>query len=125
MSAVNLAERVMKSFSRYNCFIFEESELQAVKDLIVAAELKGLIEIRQLDPRYPYIYVATVWTKSIERDCVTQVNNLLSEGRLTQEEYKKYRVELVEQCMVSREIEAAKRVVEALGRYIERLGRVG
>lgn len=118
---VVLAERMVKAFSRYNCFIFEENELEKVRDLVIAAELKGLVEVKQVDPRYPYIYIATPWTRSLEKDCVSRVNIMLTEGRLTQEEYKKYRANLIEQCIVSGEVEASKRIVEALTRHINKL----
>ncbi|MCY0867745.1 MAG: hypothetical protein OWQ48_00725 [Desulfurococcus sp.] len=116
-----LAKRVSKAFSRYNCFIFEENELENVRNLIIMAELKGIVEVKQLDPRYPGIYIATVWTKRIERECISLVEGMLSKGQLTPEEYKKYRNELIEQCIVSMEIEESKKVVEALSRYIDRL----
>jgi len=118
---LSLAERVMKAFSKYNCFIFEEKELQAVRDLMTAAELKGLVEIKQVDPRYPGIYIATVWTRSIERECLSRVDILLSEGRLSENEYKKYRAELVEQCILSMERELSRKIVDVLSGYISRL----
>lgn len=118
---LSLAERVMKAFSKYNCFIFEESELQAVRNLMTAAELKGLVEIKQVDPRYPGIYIATVWTRSIEKECLSRVDILLSEGRLSENEYKKYRAELVEQCILSMERELSRKIVDALSGYISRL----
>ncbi|MGC8954195.1 MAG: hypothetical protein ACP5N5_05715 [Desulfurococcus sp.] len=118
---IDLAERMARAFSRYNCFIFEENELEKVRDLVIAAELKGLVEVKQVDPRYPYIYIVTPWTRSLEKDCVSRVNIMLTEGRLTQEEYKKYRANLIEQCMVSGEVEVSKRIVEALTRHINKL----
>ncbi|MEM3926296.1 MAG: hypothetical protein QXU13_01765 [Desulfurococcaceae archaeon] len=112
---------MLKAFKRYDCYIFEHTELERIRDLIVKAEIQSLVEVKQVDPRYPYIYIVAVRKRLLEQECISRVNELLSKGEISQDEYKWYRRELVEQCIISMEREKSKEVSNVLEKYLERL----
>lgn len=117
----SLAERVVKALRRFGCFIFESKDLEKVKDLVVKAEIDKLVEIRPVDERYPYVYAVVASRKGIDRECISRIEAMLSKGELTQNEYKLYKRELLEQCIISMEKEKIKEIIAALERYISRI----
>lgn len=120
-SIVQLAERVIAAFTHYGCFIFERHELENVKTLVALSGLGELVEIRLVDERYPGIYILTTWTRQIERECVLKIKELASRSEITSIEYKKYKRELIEQCIISKSREHAKKVVEILEDYSRKM----
>lgn len=120
---LSLSERVIKALKRFGCFIFESKELDKVRDLAVKAEIDKLVEIRPVDERYPHIFALVVARRSIERECIAKVEAMLSKGELTQNEYKRYKRDLVEQCIISMERERVKEVISVLEKYATLISR--
>lgn len=118
---MSLAERMIKAFKKFNCFVFEAKELEKVRDLIVKAEIDKYVEVRAVDDRYPYIYAVIAARKGIERECLSRIEALLSKGDLSQNDYKKYKRELLEQCIMSMERERVKEVVSTLDKYLSKI----
>ncbi|WP_434731132.1 hypothetical protein WLZ34_05970 [Thermogladius sp. KZ2Tp1] len=118
-SILELAERVLKAFKHYEAFIFEASELAQVRELVAKSELTGLVVIRRVDPRYEDIYVMAPWSLDFEKDCLSKIQQLLAEGRLSPEEYKRKRLSLLEQCVNSMERERARLIIGKLENYIK------
>ncbi|QOR94139.1 hypothetical protein IMZ38_05760 [Thermosphaera chiliense] len=121
--ALKIAERVLKAFKYYRCFVFEKHELPLVKDFVVKSELTGLVTIKKADPKYEDIYILTASLKGFEQDCISKVDELLSRGQIPLDQYKKMRSELVEQCITSMEHERIKEIVEKIEKYYQKLGR--
>lgn len=120
---LELAEKALKAFEYYGCYVFESDVLEDVKQLLALAEINELVEIKLVDERYPYIYIATAWTRAVERECVTKVKELAARNEIPPHIYKRYYPELVEQCILSKEKEIVKDVINRLRKYLERLGR--
>jgi hypothetical protein len=118
-SVVELAERVLTAFKHYECFIFEASELQSVRELIAKSELTGLVVVRRVDPRYEDIYIMAPWSLDFEKECLSKIQQLLADGRLSPDEYKRKRLSLVEQCVRSLEREKSRLIIERLEKYIK------
>jgi len=118
---VSLTERMIKAFKKYGCFVFESTELEKVRDLIVKSEISRLVEIKAVDERYPYIYIVTASTKGLDRECTSIVESMLAKGEISQLEYKRYRRELIEQCIVSLERERVKEIIAILESYLSKV----
>lgn len=116
-----LAERIIAAFTHYGCFIFEKQELENVKTLVALSGLGELVEIRLVDERYPDIYILTTWTRQVERECILKIKELASRSEITSIEYKKYRRELIEQCIISKSREHARKTVELLEEYLRKM----
>ena len=116
-----LADRMLKAFRKIECFVFEASELEKVRDLVVKAGIDKYVEIRPVDERYPYIFAVVPARRGLDRECVTRIESMLSRGELSHNEYKKYKTELIEQCIISLEAERAKKVASELESYISKL----
>lgn len=112
---------MIKAFKRFGCFVFEAEELEKIRDLLVKAEIDKLIEVRLVDERYPYIYIAVIRRRGIERECLSRVEALLAKGSISQNYYKKYKRELIEQCINSLEREKSREIVEILERYLSKI----
>jgi hypothetical protein len=112
---------MIKAFRNFNCFFFEDKELERVRDVIVKAEIDKLVEVRPVDEKYPYILAVIASHRGLEQECVSIVDSLLAKGSISQEEYKKYRRELVEQCIISLEKERVKEVISMLEKYLARI----
>jgi len=122
---VALAKNMIKAFKKFGCFIFESKDLEKVRDLVVKAEVDKVVEIRLVDERYPYIYIVSASRRGVERECISIIEAMLSRGELAQNEYKRYKRELLEQCIVSMEKERVKEVVSMLEKYVSRISSSG
>ncbi len=118
---VALVERMIKAFRSFGYFFFEDRELQRVRDVLVKAEIDKLVEVRPVDEKYPYIVAVTASHRNLEHECVSRVDSLLAKGSISQDEYKRYRRELVEQCIISLEKERVKEIVKMLENYLARI----
>jgi hypothetical protein len=118
---VELAERIIKALKKYGCFIFESTELEKVRDLAVKSEILKLVEIRPVDEKYPYVFAMVAAKRGIDRECASIVESMISRGEISQNEYKRYKKELLEQCLVSMERERIKEVISTLEDYISRI----
>jgi hypothetical protein len=118
---VELAERIIKALKKYGCFIFESTELEKVRDLAVKSEILKLVEIRPVDEKYPYVFAMVAAKRGIDRECTSIVESMISRGEISQNEYKRYKKELLEQCLVSMERERIKEVISTLEDYISRI----
>jgi len=118
---VILVERIIKAFKNFGCFFFESSELQRVRDVLVKAEVEKLVEVRPVDEKYPYIMAVIASRRGLEQECVSRVDSLLVKGSISQDEYKRYRKELIEQCIISLEKERVKEIVKILEDYLARV----
>lgn len=118
---VTLVERMIKAFRNFGSFFFESSELQRVRDVLVKAEIEKLVEVRPVDERYPYIMAVIASRRGLEQECVSRVDSLLAKSAISQDEYKRYRRELVEQCIISLERERVKEIVKILEEYLARV----
>lgn len=116
-----LAERVVRAFKRIGCFIFEAPELERVRDLVVKAGIEKYVDVKPVDERYPYIFAVAPSRRGLDKECISRIEAMLSKGELSQDEYKRYKTELLEQCIHSLESERAKKVVEVLEEYINKL----
>ncbi|WP_440059721.1 hypothetical protein ACSU1N_00760 [Thermogladius sp. 4427co] len=116
---IELAERVLNAFKRYECFIFEAQELQSIRELVAKSELTGLVVVRRVDPRYEHLYILAPWSLDFEKECLSLVQNMLAEGRLSLNDYKRKRDSLIEQCIVSKERERVRVIIEKLENYIK------
>ncbi|MEZ0394557.1 MAG: hypothetical protein ABWK00_05915 [Desulfurococcaceae archaeon] len=121
MELADLAGRVLKALEHYECFIFERAELERVRELVAKAELAELVSIRRVDPRYEDIMVLAPRTRDLEAQCVSWVQQLLAQGSIGPEEYKRDRLRLLEQCVRSRERERVRELMDKLRKYLERL----
>ena len=115
---LSLAERVLKAYRKYGCYIFEAKELDTIREFIAKTGISKYVEVKSIDERYPYIYVVIPLKRGIERECIVQIESMLSRGMMTPNEYKKYKKELVEQCVVSMEKELVKKIINILEEYI-------
>lgn len=118
---VALVERMIKAFRSFGYFFFEDRELQRVRDVLVKAEIDKLVEVRPVDEKYPYIVAVTASRRNLEHECVSRVDSLLAKGSISQDEYKRYRRELIEQCIISLEKERVKEIVKMLENYLARI----
>ncbi len=59
--------------------------------------------------------------KGLDKECISRVESMLARGEINQLEYKRYRRELVEQCINSMEKEIVKEVVANLEKYVSKL----
>jgi len=57
--------------------------------------------------------------KGLDKECISRVESMLARGEINQLEYKRYRRELVEQCINSMEKEIVKEVVANLEKYVK------
>ena len=80
-----------------------------------------LVELKPVDERYPYILALTASRKGIDKECISKVESMLSKGEITQNEYKRYKSELLEQCIMSLEKERVKEVISAMENYLARI----
>lgn len=96
-------------------------EKEKVEDFIVKSEIRELVEIEQADKRYPYIFVLRPNRRQLLSECQAKVKKALSDGEISQLEYKKYSKELVEQCIVSMERERVKEIIGVIEKYIARV----
>lgn len=118
---INLAEKALRAFEYYGCYVFESDVLEDVKRLLVLAEVNELVEVKLVDEKYPYIYIATAWTRAVERECVTKVKELAAKNEIPPHIYKRYYPELVEQCILSKEKEMVKEIINRIRKYLERM----
>jgi hypothetical protein len=118
---VALVERMIKAFRNLGCFFFESTELQRVRDVLVKAEMEKLVEVRPVDEKYPYIMAVVASRRGLEQECTSRVESLLARGSISQDEYKRYKRELVEQCITSMEKERVKEIVKILEEYLARI----
>ncbi|MEM0199016.1 MAG: hypothetical protein QXX72_01880 [Desulfurococcaceae archaeon] len=118
---VSLVERVIMAFKKIECFIFEIHELEKVRDLVIKSGIEKYVEIRPVDERYPYIMALVPSRRGLDRDCIALLERMLSQGEISQDEYKKYKIELLEQCILSLETEKAKEIVRILEDYYRKL----
>jgi hypothetical protein len=118
---VALVERMIKAFRSFGYFFFEDRELQRVRDVLVKAEIDKLVEVKPVDEKYPYIVAVTASRRNLEHECVSRVDSLLAKGSISQDEYKRYRRELIEQCIISLEKERVKEIVKMLENYLARI----
>ncbi|MEM0246745.1 MAG: hypothetical protein QXH02_00385 [Desulfurococcaceae archaeon] len=116
-----MAENMIKAFKRFGCFVFEAKELERVKDLVVKAEISKHVEVRLVDERYPHIYAVVVSRKNIDKECLSRIESMLSRGELPHNEYKRYKRELLEQCILSMEKERVKEVISVLEKYVAKI----
>ncbi len=116
-----LVERMIKAFRNFGCFFFESNELQSVRDILVKAEIEKLVEVRPVDEKYPYIMAVIASRRGLEQECISRVDSLLAKSVISQDEYKRYRRELVEQCLISLEKERVKEIVKILEEYLARV----
>ncbi|MFZ8783278.1 MAG: hypothetical protein ACO2OR_04775 [Desulfurococcaceae archaeon] len=122
---VVLVERMIKAFRNLGCFFFESAELQRVRDLLVKAEMEKLVEVGPVDEKYPYIMAVVASRRGLEQECTSRVESLLARGSISQDEYKRYKRELVEQCITSMEKERVKEIVKILEEYLARIKQAG
>lgn len=122
---VVLVERMIKAFRNLGCFFFESTELQRVRDLLVKAEMEKLVEVGPVDEKYPYIMAVVASRRGLEQECTSRVESLLARGSISQDEYKRYKRELVEQCITSMEKERVKEIVKILEEYLARIKQAG
>ena len=122
---VALVERMIKAFRNFGCFFFESTELQRVRDVLVKAEMEKLVEVRPVDEKYPYIMAVVASRRGLEQECTSRVESLLARGSISQDEYKRYKRELVEQCITSMEKERVKEIVKILEEYLARIRQAG
>jgi polyhydroxyalkanoate synthesis regulator phasin len=118
---VALVERMIKAFRSFGYFFFEDRELQRVRDVLVKAEIDKLVEVKPVDEKYPYIVAVTASRRNLEHECVSRVDSLLAKGSISQDEYKRYRRELIEQCIISLEKERVKEIVKMLENYLNKI----
>ncbi|MCC6034678.1 MAG: hypothetical protein LM567_04190 [Desulfurococcaceae archaeon] len=118
---VLLVERMIKAFRNFGCFFFEDKELERVKDVIVKAEIDKLVDVRPVDEKYPYILAVIASRRGLEQECISTVDSLLAKGSISQDEYKRYKRELVEQCIISLEKERVKEIIDMLEKYLTRI----
>jgi hypothetical protein len=118
---VALVERMIKAFRSFGYFFFEDRELQRVRDVLVKAEIDKLVEVKPVDEKYPYIVAVTASRRNLEHECVSRVDSLLAKGSISQDEYKRYRRELIEQCIISLEKERVKEIVKMLENYLAKI----
>jgi hypothetical protein len=118
---VALVERMIKAFRSFGYFFFEDKELQRVRDVLVKAEIDKLVEVKPVDDKYPYIVAVTASRRNLEHECVSRVDSLLAKGSISQDEYKRYRRELIEQCIISLEKERVKEIVKMLENYLNKI----
>jgi hypothetical protein len=118
---VALVERMIKAFRSFGYFFFEDKELQRVRDVLVKAEIDKLVEVKPVDEKYPYIVAVTASRRNLEHECVSRVDSLLAKGSISQDEYKRYRRELIEQCIISLEKERVKEIVKMLENYLNKI----
>lgn len=116
-----LLDRVISSFKKLECFIFELHELEAVRDLVIKAGIDKDVEIRPVDERYSYIIALIPSSRGIERECIAIIETALSKGELSQNDYKRYKSELLEQCVQSLRFEKVKKIVNTLEEYRAKL----
>lgn len=116
-----LVERMIKAFRNFGCFFFEDKELERIRDVIVKAEIDKLVEVRPVDEKYPYIMAVIASRRGLEQECVSTVDSLLAKGSISQDEYKRYRRELVEQCVISLEKERVREVIDMLEKYLAKI----
>jgi hypothetical protein len=121
---VTLVERMIKAFKNFGYFFFENEELQRVRDVLIKAEIDKLVEVRPVDEKYPYIVAVIASRRDLEHECVSRVDSLLAKGSISQDEYKRYRSELVEQCLISLERERVKEIVKMLENYLTKIKQV-
>lgn len=57
----------------------------------------------------------------IDRECLSKVESMLSKGEITHSEYKRYKRDLVEQCIISLEKERIKEIVSTLESYVAKI----
>ncbi|MEM0004176.1 MAG: hypothetical protein QXE10_05610 [Desulfurococcaceae archaeon] len=95
--------------------------MEKVKDLIIKAEISKLVELKPVDERYPYVFALVASRKGIDKECVARVESMLAKGELTQNDYKRYRRELLEQCIMSLEKERIKEIITAIENYLVRI----
>lgn len=118
---VILAKNMIKAFRKFGCFVFEASDLEKVKDLIVKAEISKYVDVKLVDERYPYIYAVVASRRGIDKECLSVIESMLSKGELSQNDYKRYKRELLEQCVLSTEKERVKEVIAVLEKYIAKI----
>lgn len=118
---ITLAENVAKAFKKFGCYVFEAKDLERVKDLVVKAEISKYVEVKPVDERYPHIFAVVVSQKGIDRECLSRVEAMLSRGEISQNDYKRYKRELLEQCIVSMEKERIKEIVNMLEKYVSKI----
>ncbi len=115
---LDLANRILKAFKRFECFVFEKDELEKVKKFIHSSGLYKLVLLRRADPRYEYIYILMPWSIDFEQICVSQVKKLLADGRINHEQYRKYYLLMIDQCIRHYERERVKEIISFLEKYI-------
>jgi len=112
---------VVKAFRKHGCFVFESKELERVRDLTVKAEISRLVEIKLVDEKYPHVFILMASRRGLDKECASRVESMLARGEITQLEYKKYRRELIEQCINSMEKEVIKKIITSLENYASKL----
>ncbi|MEM1830979.1 MAG: hypothetical protein QXJ97_05560 [Desulfurococcaceae archaeon] len=93
-------------------------ELEKVRDLVIKAEITKLVELKPIDERYPYIFAMVASRKGIDKECMGIVESMLAKGEITQNDYKRYKRELLDQCMTSLERERVKEIISAIETYL-------
>lgn len=116
-----LLDRIVNALKKMECFIFEVRELDAVRDLTIKAGIDRDVEIKPVDERYSYILALIPSSKGLDRECLARVETALSRGELSQNEYKRYKSELLEQCIHSLRFEKVKKIINTLEEYRTRL----
>ncbi|MEM4717348.1 MAG: hypothetical protein QXE81_01130 [Desulfurococcaceae archaeon] len=104
--------------------MFESGDLEKIRDFVVKSEIGKFVEIRQVDNKYPYIYALIPSKRGIDRECLSKVESMLSRGEISQSEYKRYRRELVEQCIISLEKERVKEIVSTIENYVTKIRQI-
>ncbi|MET1160793.1 MAG: hypothetical protein ABWW65_07525 [Thermoprotei archaeon] len=113
-----LAKRMINAFKHYECFVFEKSELELVRELLKRLDLNKKLLMRRADPRYEDIYILLPWRLEFEQECLAEINRMRSEKRIDEDIYAKYYKVMILQCIKHHEREELKEVISTLEKYI-------
>jgi len=119
---IDLAKRILEAFKHFDCFVFEKDELENVRDFINRSGLNKLVLLRKADPRYEQIYILLPWSLDFEQICISRVKQILAEGGVNQDKYKKDYLLMIDQCINHLERERVREIIKFLESYINRLG---
>lgn len=86
--------------------------------MVIKSEIAKLVELKPVDERYPYVFAMVASRKGIDKECMGMVESMLARGEISQNEFKRYKRELLDQCIMSLEKERVKEIVSAIENYL-------
>ncbi len=114
-----LLKRILNGFKHFGCFIYEADEHQKVMNVLKKIKIDNYLKITLADPRYPYIYLIKPKDVDLERDCIVKIDKLFREGRLSEDDYKARRDELIRQCINHYLYERLKEIMNIIEKMIK------